>query len=312
MKDRGYEVEIIKSPEDIETKNKITSLVDAMKNYCEQTWEADKIAIAQKHEEIKRLLGVGEESKLIQLEQQQDRTYNQHLTVECWKAHKWLKSNDFTMEASDIEVFTHLKKETELGFFIWTALQDEGNLGYAKAVKRDVEYLLFSSRLKREIRSNEAVRKLLCEDIKFQEFILEVQDRGGVYSLKDDYVRDFNDLLLEYAPQIKSLLKITLSHDKNRALKNIGSLLRKVGYNQKKEKHGTVDKSHNNSGRLRFYSIVQPVPEILRIWKMWLKHEQDTSDVITEGMKEAITKLEALWHQECDPLHSKYTEIMYG
>ncbi|MEO1560327.1 MAG: hypothetical protein AAFS12_12080, partial [Cyanobacteria bacterium J06632_19] len=220
--------------------------------------------------------------------------------------------NDFNMEASDIEAYTHLRRETELGFFIWTALNDEGNLGYAKAVKRDVEHLLFSTRLKREIRSNEALRKLLCEDIKLQEFILEIQDRGGIYSLKDNYVRDFNDLLLEYAPQLKSLLGMTVSHDKNRALTNIGNLLRKVGYNQKKEKHGTVDKSHNKSGRLRFYSVVAPPPEILRIWKIWLKHEQETQDIITEPMKEAIQKLEALWHQECDPLYSKYTKMMYG
>ncbi|MEO0932423.1 MAG: hypothetical protein AAFY21_01275, partial [Cyanobacteria bacterium J06641_2] len=298
MLDRGYEVEIVEPPENEEIKQDIASLVDKMQTYCEETWEADKRAIAKQHKEVKRMLENGEEDKLIKLDQQQDRTAAQHTLVECYKIAKWSKSltsDGFDMNPQHVELFVHHRKQVENGVNVWAKLRGEGDIAYDLTCANDVVKSLFTKRLKRELRTSTAVRDLLIDVINVPEISEKIQNNGGIISQALEWVSYINhEILMPEARKIYSLLGIKLDERPNRAAANLRKILSACGYETKKA--GRATKADCNGYRPWLYELQQPEPEILQIWVSWIKYQLAHQDFQnwTGEMKEAYSKLLAL------------------
>lgn len=288
LADRGYKVKQAVKPDSKNSIEDMDKTIKKITDFCEKTWETHKKQVAERDETVKELIR-HDETKLKNLIQRQDRSSEEHLLVENYIIRKWIRSHDFEMNAEDVEIYYHFKAEVETGFHVWAELQGYGNIAESITNKRDLEANICTRKLRREIRTNQAARKLLLEKLEIHEMI-ERLEQMDEYSRFDKFIHDFNVKVCELKDEIARHLKgANPTLEETKALQNLGKLLTACGYKQEQLEHS---RKTPYGERVRFYRLRPPQSNIIRIWEAWIEHEMLNSGWSEEKCQEMVTKID--------------------
>jgi hypothetical protein len=111
-----------------------------------------------------------------------------------------------------------------------------------------------------------AEHKSITQLINVPQLIKDLKELGQ-YSIRDRAIYEWNERIKDCATDLHALFGIRIAAVAEKAISNIGSILRLCGFSQKKTKHA----ANKNGDRTRYYQLINPSESIIRIWIGWLK-----------------------------------------
>jgi hypothetical protein len=288
LKKRGYNVITVKSLSDTEDKKKGKEEIDFSVVAANSKLEIEKLhklitsqqethfkelgiqslklfqACAAKQRETKLNAIIRSDADIVteELLRKSDRTAEEHYAVLKFQYLQWSRGIDCTVD--NYECWEKKKKEIETGFINYCELTQNEN-AKLDALKKDSFQPSTGNRSKKDVESNYAKYKLLADNLGLAAFVVWAENSEN-YSIQMPEVKDFNKKLLEYCSEIKALMGIQISFNDEKAISNIGNILRACGRTQEKVKQSRAD---GNGKRIRAYSIKTQPNLYLQFWETW-------------------------------------------